>query len=280
MVKLSLRQLLSWANDVLQANFSSLDEFNTGSAYLQIIHRLFPQSVSLRQIKFYTNYQFEMESNYNLLKKAFKTLNINYPLEIKDLQQGRHYETLNWLHTFYLKHDTGAPYDALAMRQNQKIGLRRGHPTSQRKHRCLSDSIQSLTSARSTASQSSSLSTKSAIVQRKDAFKRNINPEEYCIESLAISLPSEDSADDEAPETNVLSELEALKASEAELTEILKKVKYYLNLKEWAETPQETLTAIRKLVCRDENVKLEGEGEGDGPKVAEKKQSKLDAGSQ
>ncbi|XP_030382137.1 protein BIM1-like [Scaptodrosophila lebanonensis] len=261
MAKIPIRQLLSWANHILQSEFESLDEFNTGAAYIQILHSIFPKEVPISKVRFIANYQYEVDSNFMLLKNVFKTLNLSYPLEIRELIRGqRHYRLLSWLRDLYQKHDTGAPYDALAARKNQPIGFCRGYNNALRKTTRLGSSTQSLTSNTSTGSRyESGVRGNIQSTPNRNLPKRIPKPKQKAVES---SDPS--ACGDDKPKSDMQRELSALRASKEDLNRKINKVKYFATRKDWLDTPDVAIDAIRSYLCIDDQVKSTGNGNGDG----------------
>ncbi|XP_017014635.2 microtubule-associated protein RP/EB family member 1 isoform X1 [Drosophila takahashii] len=120
----SIRALLVFLNDTLDCDLRSMDELKTGAVYCQIMHRLFPTTIQIQKVKFYTNYKSDFEINFRLLHNCMTKLNIKRYMPVEELIVGHnHVDFCNWLYKFYRFNDDGKEYDARKVRKDMPIGL-------------------------------------------------------------------------------------------------------------------------------------------------------------
>ncbi|KAI3386185.1 hypothetical protein SNEBB_002711 [Seison nebaliae] len=130
---LSRHDLLNWINASLETHYAKLEHLCNGGAYCQLFHRLFPNVVKLRKLKFGTNLEHEYIQNFKILQEAFLKLNIDKEIPVQKLIKGRfqdNFEFLQWFKKFYDANDKGYFYDPLEARQYQQLGPSNSHNSS------------------------------------------------------------------------------------------------------------------------------------------------------
>ncbi|KAH8245341.1 hypothetical protein KR032_009340 [Drosophila birchii] len=102
---LSFLELLGWVNDSLQAQFSKINELCTGAAYCQFMDMLFPDSVNMDRVKFFTNEEAHFIQNFKILEAGFKKMSVDMEIPIDRLIKGRFLDNLRFVKWFKLFFD-------------------------------------------------------------------------------------------------------------------------------------------------------------------------------
>lgn len=98
----SVRYLIAWIRKITHVEIRSLDELRSGVVYCRIMHKLFPTSVQLSKINFYTDSEDDYMMNFVLLKRIFDKLRIYKDIPLHDLSKGRgHLTFVKWMYKFY-----------------------------------------------------------------------------------------------------------------------------------------------------------------------------------
>ncbi|KAK4521100.1 uncharacterized protein ATC70_013044 [Mucor velutinosus] len=66
----SRTELLAWVNDLLQLNYTKVEQAGTGAAYCQIMDSVF-NDVHMTKVKFDTKHEYEYVSNFKVLQHTF-----------------------------------------------------------------------------------------------------------------------------------------------------------------------------------------------------------------
>ncbi|XP_037708711.1 uncharacterized protein LOC119546487 [Drosophila subpulchrella] len=120
----SIRNLLVFLNNTLDCELRGMDDLKTGAVYCQIMHRLFPTTIPINKVKFYTHKRSDFEVNYRLLHNCFAKLNVSRFMPVEELIVGHnHVDFCNWIHKFFKINDDGREYDAKKVRKGSAIGL-------------------------------------------------------------------------------------------------------------------------------------------------------------
>merc|ERR1719250_65130 len=95
----------------------------SGSAYCQMLHRLWPEKVIIKKVKFDAKLEHAFIENWKVLQESFKRLQIAKEVPIQRLVKGRfqdNFEFLQWFYKFYTINDSGRSedYDPVAVRGN------------------------------------------------------------------------------------------------------------------------------------------------------------------
>ncbi|XP_037940346.1 microtubule-associated protein RP/EB family member 3-like [Teleopsis dalmanni] len=133
----SANELLAWLNGIVGADFGEVSELRTGAAYCQAMHYLFPYTIDLRTVVFFTNVKMDCVHNYKLLQSAIDSLRFvikSKIIPILDITEYRYIPNLHfliWFKQFYDSHckNSTSTRDHVAERFNQKIGY--GTPTNE-----------------------------------------------------------------------------------------------------------------------------------------------------
>lgn len=122
--KESVRNLLVFLNNTLDCELRGMEDLKTGAVYCQIMHRLFPTTIPINKVKFYTHNKSEFDVNYRLLHNCFEKLKVSQPLPVEELIVGHNQiDFCRWIHKFFKFNDHGREYDAKKVRKDSPIGL-------------------------------------------------------------------------------------------------------------------------------------------------------------
>lgn len=123
---LSRNELIHFINEILQLNFTKVEQMCSGDAYCQMLHKLWPKAVALKKVKFGAKQEHIYIGNWKVLQDAFKKLHIDKEVPIQRLVKGRfqdNFEFLQWFYKFYTINDSGEndAYDAVAARSGAGV---------------------------------------------------------------------------------------------------------------------------------------------------------------
>jgi len=122
---LSRYELLAWVNEVLQSDFTLVEEMCTGAAYCNFLELLVPGTVAIKRVKWDTILEHEYIQNYKILQNAFNKLNLKKVIPVDVLVKGKfqtNLEFLQWFKKFFDANNSGRQFDALAVRGGAYIG--------------------------------------------------------------------------------------------------------------------------------------------------------------
>ncbi|KAJ3339522.1 hypothetical protein HDU93_008053 [Gonapodya sp. JEL0774] len=118
MTELSRSELLNWVNDLLQLNYTKIEQLGTGAAYAQILDSIFGD-LPVKKCKFDSRQEFEYITNYKVLQEAFHKHGIDKNIPVERLVKCKfqdNLEFLQWTKKFWDTHYQGGTYDAPARR--------------------------------------------------------------------------------------------------------------------------------------------------------------------
>ncbi|ORX60164.1 hypothetical protein BCR36DRAFT_579615 [Piromyces finnis] len=119
----SRTELLTWLNDLLQLNYTKIEQCGTGAALCQIMDSIYPGDVPLRRVNFTTNLEYEYVQNYKILQQVFDKHGIDKAIPVQRLMKCRfqdNLEFLQWMKKFWDTYYSGNAYDAVARRNASK----------------------------------------------------------------------------------------------------------------------------------------------------------------
>ncbi|EIN12196.1 hypothetical protein PUNSTDRAFT_96893 [Punctularia strigosozonata HHB-11173 SS5] len=124
----SRTELLGWLNDLLQINYTKVEQCGTGGAYCQVIDSIYGD-VPMTRVKMNAKHEYEYIANFKVLQNIFKAKKIEKPIPVEKLVKCKmqdNLEFLQWIRRFWSENYPGdldnpsSTYDA--------VGRRRGAP--------------------------------------------------------------------------------------------------------------------------------------------------------
>lgn len=117
----SRTELLTWLNDLLQLNYTKIEQCGTGAALCQIMDSIYPGDVPLRRVNFTTNLEYEYVQNFKILQQVFDKHGVEKAIPVQRLMKCKfqdNLEFLQWMKKFWDTYYTGNAYDAVARRNS------------------------------------------------------------------------------------------------------------------------------------------------------------------
>jgi RP/EB family microtubule-associated protein len=119
--KLSRYDYINWLNQLLDASYTDAKELGTGEGYCQIVHRLYPDSIQLKKVKWSSRKPMDWNDNMKLMCAALSKLSVDKFVPCEKLMACKtmdNFEMLQWFYKFYMANAMHAPqeYNALAAR--------------------------------------------------------------------------------------------------------------------------------------------------------------------
>jgi len=117
----SRTELLQWLNELLQINYTKIEQCGTGAAYCQIIDSIYGD-VPMTRVKFAAKHEYESLANYKIMQTTFKTKKIDKMIPVDKLVKCKmqdNLEFLQYLKRFWDQNYAGQQYDAVARRKGQ-----------------------------------------------------------------------------------------------------------------------------------------------------------------
>jgi len=121
----SRTELLAWMNDLLQINYTKVEQCGTGAAHCQIVDSIFGD-VQMQKVKFNAKHEYEYVANFKVLQTAFDKHKIDKMIPIERLVKCKfqdNLEFLQWLKKYWDTYYPGGPYDAQARRSGGAVGI-------------------------------------------------------------------------------------------------------------------------------------------------------------
>ncbi|KAH9948296.1 calponin homology domain-containing protein [Amylocystis lapponica] len=119
----SRTELLSWLNDLLQVNYTKIEQCGTGGAYCQIMDSIFGD-VPMTRVKMNAKHEYEFIANFKILQNVFRSHKVDKPIPVERLVKCKmqdNLEFLQWTKRYWDTNFGGQGYDP--------VGRRRGAPT-------------------------------------------------------------------------------------------------------------------------------------------------------
>jgi len=120
----SRTELLAWLNDLLQLNYTKIEQVGTGAAYCQIIDSIYGD-VQMAKVKFNTKHEYEYVGNYKVLQTAFDKHKIDKVIPVDKLLKCKfqdNLEFLQWVKKFWDQYFPGGDYEATSRRGPDAAG--------------------------------------------------------------------------------------------------------------------------------------------------------------
>jgi len=135
---LSRTELVQWVNDLLQVNYTKIEQLGAGGAYCQIIDSIYGD-VPMGRVKMNAKHEYEYLSNYKILQNVFKAHKIDRGVPVERLVKCKmqdNLEFVQWLKRFWDQNFATETYDAIARRKGAPVEtatvapINRSAPTS------------------------------------------------------------------------------------------------------------------------------------------------------
>ncbi|KIY69102.1 hypothetical protein CYLTODRAFT_442896 [Cylindrobasidium torrendii FP15055 ss-10] len=115
----SRTDLLAWLNQLLQLNYTKVEQCGTGAAYCQIIDSIYGD-LPMQRVKMNAKHEYEFIANFKILQTVFKTKRIDKPIVVEKLVKCKmqdNLEFLQWIKRFWDSNFSGEAYDPVARRK-------------------------------------------------------------------------------------------------------------------------------------------------------------------
>jgi len=117
----SRTELLQWLNELLQINYTKIEQCGTGAAYCQVIDSIYGD-VPMSRVKFAAKHEYESLANFKIMQNVFKAKKLDKPIPVDKLVKCKmqdNLEFLQWMKRFWDQNYAGQTYDAVARRKGQ-----------------------------------------------------------------------------------------------------------------------------------------------------------------
>ncbi|PWN21511.1 hypothetical protein BCV69DRAFT_269260 [Microstroma glucosiphilum] len=114
----SRSELLAWLNELLNLNYTKVEQCGSGFAYAQIIDSIYG-NVPMSRLHANAKQEYEFINNFKVLQAVFKKNRISKPIPVDMLIKCRmldNLEFLQWIKGFWDTNYPGTPYDPDARR--------------------------------------------------------------------------------------------------------------------------------------------------------------------
>lgn len=115
----SRTELLGWLNDLLQINYTKVEQCGSGGAYCQVLDSIYGD-VPMNRVKMNAKLEYEFLANFKILQNVFKAKKIDKPIPVEKLVKCKmqdNLEFLQWIRRFWDSNFPGTEYDAVARRK-------------------------------------------------------------------------------------------------------------------------------------------------------------------
>jgi len=115
----SRTELIAWVNELLQVNYTKVEQCGTGGAYCQIMDSVYGD-VPMTRVKMNAKHEYEFISNFKILQNVFKAKKIEKPIPVEKLVKCKmqdNLEFLQWVKRFWDQNYHGHGYDPVVRRR-------------------------------------------------------------------------------------------------------------------------------------------------------------------
>jgi len=124
----SRQELLKWVNDLLQSDFTKVEQLGTGWAYCQILDSIFGD-VLVNKVKYGAKEEWEYVHNFKIMQMCVTAHKMNKAIPVDKLIKLRfqdNFEFLQWLKVYWDTFYPGGQYDAVGRRRGQAVATMPG----------------------------------------------------------------------------------------------------------------------------------------------------------
>ncbi len=115
----SRQELTAWLNELLQLNYTRIEQCGTGAAVTQVFDSIWGD-IHMARIKYNANSEYQYLENWKILQVAFKAHRVDKPILLDRLAKCRmqdNLEFLQWVKRYWDQYYPGGEYDAPARRK-------------------------------------------------------------------------------------------------------------------------------------------------------------------
>jgi RP/EB family microtubule-associated protein len=115
----SRTELIQWLNELLQLNYTKIEQCGTGGAYCQILDSIYGD-LPMNRVKMNAKLEYEYMANYKIMQNYFKAKKIDKPIPVEKLIKCKmqdNLEFMQWMKRFWDQNYGGHAYDPVARRR-------------------------------------------------------------------------------------------------------------------------------------------------------------------
>ncbi|KAH9968325.1 calponin homology domain-containing protein [Lactifluus volemus] len=117
----SRSELLAWLNELLQINYTKVEQCGTGAAYCQVLDSIYVD-IPMARVRMNAKHEYEFIANFKVMQNVFKAKRIDKPIPVEKLVKCKmqdNLEFLQWMKRYWDTNYPGHPYDPVARRRGQ-----------------------------------------------------------------------------------------------------------------------------------------------------------------
>ncbi|KAG6914597.1 hypothetical protein DXG01_016431 [Tephrocybe rancida] len=115
----SRTDLLAWLNDLLQINYTKVEQCGSGGAYCQVLDSIYGD-IPMKRVKMNAKHEYEFIANFKVMQNVFKSKKIDKPIPVDKLVKCKmqdNLEFLQWMKRFWDQNYGGQGYDPVGRRE-------------------------------------------------------------------------------------------------------------------------------------------------------------------
>ncbi|THH31614.1 hypothetical protein EUX98_g2595 [Antrodiella citrinella] len=119
----SRNELLAWVNELLQINYTKIEQCGTGGAYCQILDSIFGD-IPMTRVKMNAKHEYEFIANFKVLQTALKGHKVDKPIPVEKLVRCKmqdNLEFMQWMKRYWDANYGGQRYDPVARRKGAPV---------------------------------------------------------------------------------------------------------------------------------------------------------------